>query len=44
MDDLVADGVADDVGGGVEVELAHEVGAVGLCGLDADAQGHTEPR
>ena len=38
LGDLVADGVADDVGGGVEVELAHQVGAVRIGGLDADAE------
>jgi hypothetical protein len=35
----VADSVADDIYREREVELAHEVGAVRLGGLDADA-GH----
>ena len=38
LHDLVADSVANDVGRGVEVKLAHQVGAVRLGGLDADPE------
>jgi hypothetical protein len=38
LDDVVADGVDDQFGEGVEVEFEHYVGAVGFGGVDADAE------
>jgi hypothetical protein len=38
FDDLVADGVVDEFGEGVEVELEHDVGAVGFGGVHGDAE------
>ncbi len=38
LSDLVPDGVADDIGSGVEIQLAHKIGAVGIGGFDADAE------
>jgi hypothetical protein len=37
-DDFVADGVEDEFGEGVEIELEHDVGAMGFGGVDADAE------
>src|SRR3989442_1096542 len=39
FDQIVADGVADQFGQRVDTELAHDVGPVGLDGLEADPQG-----
>ena len=38
LDDIVADCVADEVAEGVELELAHDGGTMGLTCLDADAE------
>src|SRR6185295_8424556 len=38
LDQLVADGVADQVGGGLQIELAQGGGAMRLDGLGADAE------
>ena len=38
MDDVIADGVHDQFGEGVEVEFEHDVGAVGFGGVDADVE------
>ena len=38
FDDLVADGVVDEFGEGVEVELEHDVGAMSFGGVDGDAE------
>ena len=38
FDDVVADGVVDEFGDGMEIELEHNVGAVGFGGVDANAQ------
>lgn len=42
LNNFVADGVADKLADGAEIEFAHEVGAMSLGGLDADAEmlGH----
>jgi len=37
-DDFVADGVEDEFGEGVEIELEHDVGAMGFGSVDADAE------
>src|SRR5208283_5305352 len=37
-DDFVADGVEDEFGEGVEIELEHDVGAMSFGGVDADAE------
>ncbi len=37
-DDFVADGVEDEFGEGVEIELKHDVGAMGFGGVDADSE------
>src|SRR4051812_33563307 len=37
-DDVIADGVAHNVGDRARADLAHDGGAVGLDGLDADAE------
>ena len=37
-DDVVADGVEDEFGEGVEIELEHDVGAMSFGGVDADAE------
>jgi len=37
-DDVVADGVQDEFGEGVEIELEHDVGAVGFGGVNADTE------
>src|SRR5216683_535755 len=36
-------GVADELGGGMDVELAHRGGAMGLDRLDADAEQQRRP-
>jgi len=38
LDDVVADGVEDELGEGVEIEFEHDVGAVGFGGVDADVE------
>ena len=38
LDDVVADGVEDEFGEGANVELEHDVGAVGFGGVDADVE------
>jgi hypothetical protein len=40
FDNLVADGVKNQFADGVQFELAHDVGAMGLGGFHADAKGH----
>ena len=37
-DDLVADGVADEVGCGMQMKFVHDVGPVRIHRLDADAE------
>ena len=36
FDDLVADGIADDVGKRMQIELAHQSGTMSVRGFDAD--------
>ena len=38
MDDLVADGIVNDLAQRMQAQLVHDVGAVGLDGLDGDIQ------
>src|SRR5271169_3559896 len=38
VDDLVADGVDDEFGNRVKSHLHHDVGAMGLGGVDTDAE------
>ena len=38
LDDPVFHGIADQFGDGVEIQLKHDVGAVGFCGLHAYVQ------
>lgn len=38
FDDVVADGVVDEFGDGVEIEFDHDVGAMSFGGVDADAE------
>src|SRR6516165_6181843 len=38
LDDLILDGVSHQFADGVYLQLAHDVGAVSLCGFDADPQ------
>ena len=37
-DNIVANGVEDEFGEGVQIELDHDVGAMGFRGIDADAE------
>src|ERR1700692_81718 len=41
LDDPVPHGVAGEVGNGMEAEFTHEIGAMGLRGLDAEMQRHS---
>jgi hypothetical protein len=41
LDDPAAHSVAREIGHGMEIELAHEVGAMSLRRLDAEAQSHS---
>ena len=38
FDDVVADGVVDEFGEGMEIEFEHDVGTMGLSGVNADAE------
>ena len=38
FDEIVADGVVDELGEGMEIELEHDVGAMGFRGVDADVE------
>ena len=39
LNDIVANGVADQFADGMAIETAHDVGAMGLSGLDAEVEG-----
>src|SRR5216683_2714042 len=42
LDDSVPHRIEREVGDRMQVELAHEVGAVSLCGLDAEAESGSD--
>ena len=42
LDDPITHGVASEVGNGMETEFAHEVGAMGFRGLDAEMKSDSD--